>query len=45
MRALQGIFAATFSPVAITYTTETYPAKKELLQLVLLVLVSCYRGY
>ena len=28
MRALQGIFAATFSPVAITYTTETYPAKK-----------------
>ncbi|MFU0767653.1 MFS transporter [Staphylococcus pasteuri] len=28
MRALQGIFAAAFSPVAITYTTETYPAKK-----------------
>lgn len=28
MRAIQGIFAATFSPVAITYTTETYPAKK-----------------
>lgn len=30
LRGLQGIFAATFSPIAITYTTETYPLKKRL---------------
>ena len=30
MRALQGIFAAAFSPVAITYTTETYPPVKRI---------------
>lgn len=30
MRALQGVFAATFSPVAITYTTETYPPVKRI---------------
>lgn len=29
MRAVQGVFAAAFSPVAITYTTETYlPVKR-----------------
>ena len=30
LRGLQGIFAAAFSPIAITYTTETYPLKKRL---------------
>ena len=30
MRALQGVFAAAFSPVAITYTTETYPPVKRI---------------
>ncbi|MBF7015936.1 MFS transporter [Staphylococcus durrellii] len=30
MRAVQGVFAATFSPVAITYTTETYPPVKRI---------------
>ncbi|MBL7584350.1 MFS transporter [Staphylococcus saccharolyticus] len=28
MRALQGVFTASFSPVAMTYTTETYPPVK-----------------
>ncbi|MBO0316131.1 MFS transporter, partial [Escherichia coli] len=28
MRALQGVFAASFSPAAMTYTTETYPPVK-----------------
>ncbi|AVQ34969.1 MFS transporter [Staphylococcus kloosii] len=30
MRAIQGVFAAAFSPVAITYTTETYPPVKRI---------------
>lgn len=30
MRAVQGVFAAAFSPVAITYTTETYPPVKRI---------------
>jgi len=30
LRGIQGIFAAAFSPVAITYTTETYPVAKRL---------------
>lgn len=28
LRALQGVFAASFSPVVMTYTTETYPRVK-----------------
>lgn len=28
LRALQGLFAASFSPVVMTYTTETYPRVK-----------------
>ncbi|PNZ97825.1 MFS transporter [Staphylococcus massiliensis] len=28
LRSLQGLFAATFSPVALTYVTEMFPARK-----------------
>ncbi|PTI34950.1 MFS transporter, partial [Staphylococcus succinus] len=30
LRGFQGIFTAAFSPIAITYATETYPSSKRL---------------
>ena len=42
VRVLQGMAAASFSPVSLTYVTEVFPIKNVLLQSVLSVQVSCY---
>ena len=45
MRALQGIFAAAFSPVAITYKLKHILPSNELQLSALLVQVLCYQVY